>query len=176
MIYRVYGGFKLDRKCNGHIDVARAAKAAFWHLVQEAKEGLSDGCGIYLFVMKSGGGLMPWYVGKAEQQSFKKEIFTHHKLTYYNDVVTNKQGTPYIYFIPRMSPNDRLCKPAINKSVRFLETLLVGMALQRNEDLKNVSGTALLKTLQVRGVINSGIKGHPGAPAAELKSALGIWI
>jgi len=174
MLYRVYGGFKLERTPNGHINVGRKEKAAFWRRVEEAKEGLSDGCGIYTFVMQSGGGLMPWYLGKAELLPFKKEVFAHHKLVHYNDVTIEKRGTPYIYLIPRVSPKNRLCKPGTNKSIRFLETLLIGMALQRNPNLKNVSGTALLKTLQVHGVINSSMKGHPGAPAAELKAALGI--
>jgi hypothetical protein len=128
-----------------------------------------------LFICMITSAITPWYVGKAEYQSFKQEIFTHHKLIYYNEVLLEyERGEPLIYLIPRFSPKGRLGKPGKNNSVQFLETLLIGMALRRNDDIKNIKGTALLKTLQVHGVINSDRKGHPGDPAVQLKAALGI--
>jgi hypothetical protein len=114
MNYVVYGGFEVPRQKKGLINSASRSLSQFWDNVNQTRGDLSKACGCYIFCLSSGGGLMPWYVGKAETQNFDREVFSHHKLTHYNNIVTGKQGTPYIYLIPRLSPTDKLCKPAAN--------------------------------------------------------------
>jgi len=175
MRFVVSQAFKIDRKLNNHVDATRQSKAKFWRMVDEEWDGLKGASGCYVFALKTSGGPIPWYVGRAERQSFEKEIFAVHKLHQYDDVLADFKGTPYIFLIPRMTPTDRLCKPtkSENASIRFLETLLIGMAIRRNPRLKNTKDTTFLRTLSVRGLLNSD-KGHPGGGAIDLKGTLGI--
>jgi hypothetical protein len=176
MRFIVSPAFKIDRKPNNHVDATRKSRARFWRTVEEEWEGLKDASGCYVFGLKTGGGPVPWYVGKAERQSFEKEIFAIHKLHHYDDVLAGIKGTPYVFLIPCITPTERYCKPTRNRnaSIRFLETLLIGMAIRRNPRLKNAKDTSLLRTLRVRGLINSDIKGHPGGGATDLRETLGI--
>jgi hypothetical protein len=176
MNFIVSGAFEIPRKENGHIDNAKAAKAKFWKTVSDEREGLQYASGCYVFALNTGGGPIPWYVGKAERQSFDSEVFALHKLHHYNDVLAGCKGTPYIFLIPRLSPKRKLCRPtkSSNSSIRLLETLLIGMALRRNPKLKNIKDTAILRQLRVRGVISSDAKGNPGSAASALKKTLGI--
>ena len=58
------------------------------------------------------------------------------------------------------------------KSVEHLEKMLIGMALARNPELKNLKDTKLHKEMTLPGLIKGKIKGHPGKPAVELKKIL----
>jgi hypothetical protein len=174
MNFIVAGVFKMDRKPNGHIDDRKESKAKFWKTVECDWKGLKDASGCYVFALNTGRGPIPWYVGKAERQSFEDEIFTLHKLHHYNDVVIEHKGTPYVFLMPRVTSRQRLCRPAKNHnaSIRLLETLMIGMALRRNPQLKNIKDTSLLRSLSLRGVVNSNLKGHPGGAAVALKKTL----
>ena len=73
---------------------------------------LSDACGVYLFGVRglegkrtTIGQTLPWYVGKAEKQSFRKECFNSKNQTEFNRVwVTryDRKGVPFVYLLARM--------------------------------------------------------------------------
>lgn len=172
MYFTVYGPFELDRKSNGRVD--RRLRSLFWERVDGKKPTLADRTGCYVFALSAGGGAKPWYVGKAESQSFYDEIFTSHKMEIFNDVLASKKGKPQIYLIPRLSTGGKLCWPGKTKrrSVDFLETMLIGMALSRNADLKNIKDTKILREITLPALVKGTTPGHPGKPASALKLVL----
>lgn len=176
MDFRAAGVFKLPRQQNGHVDIRPQAKALFWQSIDDETPGLRDAAGCYVFVLFNNRSAVPWYVGKAERQSFEKEIFALHKILHYNEVLASNPGAPYVFLLPRVTARQAPCKPtrAENASIQMLETLLIGMALRRNPQLRNVRDTALLRKLRVEGVINSRVAGRPRSTVGHLRKALGL--
>lgn len=174
MDFSVYGPFEMERKSNGLVDTSKQSKKEFASIVDASKFNLSLSTGCYVFALKSGGGSKAWYVGKAEGQSFSKEIFALHKINVFNDVLASKKGIPQIYLIPRLSTNGKLCWPGKmrRRTIDFLETTLIGMALSRNPELKNIRDTKMLKEIRVPAIIRGSALGHPGKAAVSLKRIL----
>ncbi len=80
MHFIVCGPFEPGRKPNKHIDSSKEAKRRFWDAAESKQKGIASASGCYLFALSTGGGIIPWYVGKAGRLSFEHEIFTPHKL------------------------------------------------------------------------------------------------
>jgi hypothetical protein len=174
MLFEVFGPFELPRQKSGLVDVSREAKREFVDEVEDTRGGLTGAHGCYVFGIAGGRGTLPWYVGKAERLSFSREVFSPSKLVHYNDVLANRdRGKPVLYLIARTTPKGRFCKPASNKTVPYLETMLIGICMRRNAELRNKRDTKLLKELRVRGLFNANL-GHPGRSAVRLKAALGM--
>ena len=171
MRFQAAGVFEVTRKKNRLIDVTTSAKRNFWRDVDAEAPGVRQAAGCYLFVLFNSSKAMPWYVGKAERQSFEKEIFTAHKVNQYNEVLASHKGTPYIFLIPRMNGKSHACRPTKvrNDAIGMLETLLIGMALRRNPQLRNIRDTALLRKLCIEGVLNSKASGRLKSAAYHLK-------
>ena len=131
----------------------------FWKEFQE-KTGLSlhHGIGCYIFSIKTRGGEKPWYVGKAEKQSFEKECFSPDKLLKYNEILDSKEiGKSRLTLIVKYTPTDRLSKPSPSpkSDIQYLEEKLITQCLQRNKDLINVKNTKLEKEMVVEGLMNT---------------------
>lgn len=176
MEFQAAGVFKISRQGNGHIDASPRSKRNFWKEVDDSVAGLKGAAGCYVFALFNNRTAMPWYVGKAERQSFEKEVFALHKVHHYNEVLASHGGAPYVFLIPRMTNGGRLCKPskAENDPIRLLETLLIGMALRRNPKLRNIRDASLLRKLHIKGVLNSKAVGRLGLAPGHLKKALRI--
>ena len=84
------------------------------------------------------------------------------------------QGKPYLYFISKLTPTGNFAKPSINghKATEFLEDILIGMALSKNDQLENTKGTKLLKELVVPGIINTPKRKASKGAVQKLKNAL----
>lgn len=170
MNYEIFGGFKIPRKPNKRSIVDTRDRYDFWHEVQAAKTGLPWARGCYVFALRMrGGALIPWYVGKTCRQGFMHECFESHKLVHYNEVIASSAGVPLLYFIARTTPGGKFKTTLSSRESTYLETLLIGMGLQRNPHLKNVSGTKFLKELHVPGLVNSRKTPRRG-PASEIVS------
>lgn len=153
MIFDVYGPYKIDRKSRLFFGDP-AAKKSFW---EDKKEGLSSACGCYVFAKKAGRGIVPWYVGKTTARSFEKECFDYHKVLKYLDTIQQGKGTPVLFFIPKLSKTGKFVKSGVGKhdDISFLENLLIGAALERNDKLLNKRQTKMLLSIQVPGFLNS---------------------
>lgn len=171
MHYGVFGGFELPRKENRLGDYNKS----FWTETEERKPGLSDACGCYVFALKNGDNIKSWYVGKAERQPFYKECFSAAKKLIFNDILIERNGTPLLFLLPRMTKKDKLCKPTVWKyaDIEFLETMLIGIALEENAELANVKKTKHLREMRVPGVINSP-QAAPTLSVRDLRNALGL--
>lgn len=148
----------------------------FWKKVDSTYyEDASAGVGCYIFSIRAGKGALPWYVGMAEKQSFKKECFTPHKLNHYNYAIANKKGTPLITIIPRYTPNYKLCTPngAGYNDIRKLETMLIAQCITRNQALLNIRDTKILREMVLPGFINNP-QGKPKKEVVDFKCLLGV--
>jgi hypothetical protein len=110
----------------------------------------------------------PWYVGKTEKASFKKEAFQLQKLEHYRNVLkTHKRGISQLYLIAKVQDDGKLRRPGKNgvRSIRKLEELLIGACLIKNPKLVNKSTTRHLKEIHVPGYMNE----TPGARSFEAR-------
>lgn len=159
MRYYPVGGHDLPR-IDGAIALWDAdQRSEFWDSVEGWDPGLSDACGCYVFAIRVGGGVKPWYVGKAERQSFKRECLTHDKLKKYESALRFvRKGTPLLFFYARLTEGKRAYSApstSRHRDVSYLEKLLISHALKRNRNLINKQETKLLKQMVVPGMMNT---------------------
>jgi hypothetical protein len=171
MRFDVYGGFKIDRRPNR---LGMFGKD-FWKQVSDLDEGLPGACGCYIFALKYRANIVAWYIGKTEKDTFKTECFQPTKINYFNEVLRAHGGTPLLFFLPRLTRTGRFSRPIESgyRDVDFLETLLIGLALERNAALMNVRKSKLLREMIVPGIMNSP-PGSSTAPVLALRNALGM--
>ena len=126
----------------------------------------ADAPGLYIFSLKAGRGITPWYVGKASKQSLKKEIITSDKILKFNSVVREKSGTPMLTLLPRHTKIKlSLSKIGSHKEIDIIETMLIARCLEKNPNLINIQKTTIYKTLSIYGMLNS----PRGAPRQDVK-------
>ncbi|GAA5138577.1 hypothetical protein [Alloalcanivorax gelatiniphagus] len=123
----------------------------FWNDGSKASH-LAAERGCYVFVIRSGGGLTPVYIGQASV-SFKQETFNpsnRHK--YQNGFSNYAKGTPLMYFV--VHPNQQ---GVTNKTqITEIEDFLIQAGVAANTELQNVKGTQKPKW-SIKGVIRSGV-------------------
>ena len=176
MRYEVFGAFDVPRKQSrvGRLTVDFSAKAlrSFWDSVERVRSGLRSGAGCYLFAVRAGKGIRPWYVGQSKV-AFNRECFAPHKQTIYREVMDDtEKGTPVLFLIARVTPSGRLSKQVPEEEANFVEQRLISDATNANPQLKNSHNTKLVKTLVIPGVLNSP-RGAPSEAVKCLKAALG---
>ena len=92
--------------------------------------------GCYVFALRAGGGITPFYVGKT-LVSFESECFQPHKtLKYIEALAHRRRRIPVMFFLCAEGPG-RPNAGAIMK----LEQQLIDMAVDQNGDLLNIVGT-----------------------------------
>jgi hypothetical protein len=169
MQFDIYGRWELPRQ-NGIIDSSNEAKKAFWQQIDQDTEGLSSACGCYVFALQN----IPWYVGLAAKQSFAQECFQHHKINLYNQALRKyERAMPYLYFVAKQTPSGSFASPSKSghADVGFLENMLIGIAVRRNDQLMNIRGTKLLREMSVPGIINTR-QGRARSSVQELRRIL----
>ena len=170
MKFHVEGPFELPRKDSGLIDSSPESKREYWEGIEESCPGLPDACGCYVFTVIASRGSLPWYVGKVEKRTFRKESLAHHKLTHFNTVISERKGKPALFFLPQVTATTgkySKSKSSESRAIRELESWLIGMALNRNEKLRNVAGTRWAGQLKVTGFLND--RKSKGGPAKKLR-------
>lgn len=166
---------EIPRQSNGLIAADKVSLTTFWSRVdEEMEEGLSGTIGCYIFSLRAGKGALPWYVGKAEKQSFRKECFASHKLVHYNNVIADRKGTPLLTLVAKYTPKGKIINPTGNEhlDIQFLETILISNCLRRNADLFNIKDTKLLREMMVPGLLNTP-KGKAATSVLNFKELIG---
>ena len=155
MNFDTYGPFELDWD-----DDTPQWRANFWKDVeaQEKYKGLSTAIGCYVFCLRYGDKLAPWYVGQTiNQNGFKGEVFESHKVDHYDELMENKsRHTPCLMFFPLMTEDS--WRFSQNRSqgeahIEWLETTLIGMAYAANPELRNSSKTKYFRKAYVNGIM-----------------------
>jgi hypothetical protein len=157
MRYSIHGPFELKTK-NGLVDRSKDGKNNFWAEIENTDLMLPSACGCYLFAIRAAKGIKPWYVGLAAKQSFQRECFTPQKINIYNDVLAGiKKGKPLLFLIAKKTKQDKFVKPCKNghRDSTYLETLMIGVALEKNPELMNIKKTKFLRGMCVPCLINT---------------------
>jgi len=141
--------------------IPKEAVRDFW----AAQGNLAEARGCYVFALRTGGGVMPVYVGRATN-TFKQECFAAHKLAYhYLPALERNVGTPVMFFVKQISRRNI-------SMVAKLEDFLIQIALEKNPELSNIARTHR-ETFRIHGVHNSG-PGKPSKDALAFRQAMGF--
>ena len=175
--YYTFGPFAIPRKAGAKgkkvLDDSTAAINRFWKDVGRTVQGLPTARGCYVFGMRAGKGIKPWYVGQSTT-GLRDECFQPTKVNYYHDVINNTNaGTPVLILIARHTKGHKLSSSLPEKEANFVEQYLIGLALRKNPELKNIKHTRYLRTLQIPGVLNNPT-GKPSTGAGLLRLTLGV--
>ena len=156
MKYKVYGPYEIpmlygkDKKWINKEDIG-----IFWGSVGSE---LRNGCGVYVFSIKTKNGEKPWYVGKARNQSFSQECFTPDKTKHYHKSLQKSNGTPTMYFLARVTNTDRMSKPSSSAAghteIDFVEKMFIEMGYHKNKNIRNKKGTKNSENLVIEGFYN----------------------
>lgn len=112
---------------------------------------LAKASGCYVFGMRAGRGITPFYVGKA-CRTFEQECFAPDKINRYNEcLVDYARGGPVLFLVALPVRRGRRNEQAIGE----LEDFLIQVAVARNQDLLNVKGTSAPEW-GILGVLRSG--------------------
>ena len=164
MRFKVYGPYDIgvDKGFAGWID-----KDDIKDLWEEVGDELQKACGVYLFGMRGlgkngiAGKDLPWYVGKAEKQTFKQECFNGKNTNTFNKILKmyKEKGNPFLYLLARVGENDEFSKPATKdkpyRDVGFVEEMFIQLSLSINSDLENINTAKMAKKTSIRGLLNT---------------------
>ena len=133
---------------------------------EAAKYKNKKGC--YVFALRNGGGVTPYYVGKTKR-SFEEESFAAQKISHhYQPIITRNQGTPVMTFVAIDSARGR----TPDSMIREVEKYLIQAAYAKNPRLSNVQN--LPKELWlIEGVMNAS-RGKPCKIISDFRSMMGI--
>jgi len=175
MKFYPYPAVAIPKQSNGLITRDKHEIKSFWEEVEDEDEGLSSSIGIYIFSIRAGRGILPWYVGKAEKCGFIGECFQPHKITHFDNCIASRKGTPLLTLIPKFTNNDRFTKPngKIHHDISSLEKMLIGSCLQKNKELVNARDTKLFKEMIVHGYLNTP-QGGISKSVKEFKKIIGV--
>ena len=156
MNYQIYGPYEIPRmygESKRRIDKEDVDQ--FWSRVGPR---LANACGCYVFSIKTKSREKPWYVGKANKQSFIKECFTSHKLVHYHAALDKSNGTPMMYFLARFSDKNRISRPSSSEKghaeMHLVERMFIEMGYYKNKDIRNKKGTKNPERLVIEGFYN----------------------
>lgn len=167
---------EIPRHENGLIAADKKSLGDFRSRVDiELQQYLSGSIGCYIFSIRVGPGALPWYVGLAEKQSFRRECFAAHKLNHYNMAIAGRRGTPCLTLIAKYTPSQRLVFPngSEHRDIQFLETMLISTCLRRNGELYNIRDTKLLREMVVPGLVNTP-QGKAYGSVSEFRDLIGV--
>ena len=156
MNFQIYGPFTIPtRGGNGTYLMNDDDLPRFWQDVKTEYPKLENSCGCYVFGIRTGGGIKPWYVGKSQKQSFFKEVFAVHKKSIYKDIIPSEFGTPVIFLVAKLSKGNIFSRPGkSHHDIDFLENMLIIDSLRKNKELKNFKKTKFAKDLVVASYFN----------------------
>lgn len=107
--FKPYGPFEvpIEDGC-----VVASEMKDFWKAIEKMHPGLQDAVGCYIFGSRARNSSRPWYVGKTERMSFKREAF----LQYQEALKGRTRGTSLLYLIPRVTAAGKFRKPGKGKN------------------------------------------------------------
>ena len=113
-------------------------------------------------------------MGRAEKKSVLNESLNPSNIGKYNDVLSYTKGTPVVFVLPMLTPQNKYRKLATGelRSLRFLERWLIAECIKKNPGLENNKETKFLRSIHVTGILNATQgEAHNGSKAL----AKAIW-
>jgi len=151
----------------------RLDRAAFWRKVKAEHPEILMAKGCYIFGLRNGNNIKPWYVGQAAKQNFQKEIFTPHKREKYQNCIHENNGQPVLFFIAALThKGSKIADRKDNSDViDWLEKQLILKALAQNPKLENIQNIKYAKETVVPGFMHTP-KGKGTEAERQLKKML----
>jgi hypothetical protein len=171
--FEPYGPFEMPLEDGPNIAAQRLRD--FWTDIELKHPGLPEALGCYVFGIRKGTLMLPWYVGKTEQKSFRFESVQPHKLQHYHDALMQQPGgTALLFLIPRLTDGGKFRKvwTSGSSSVARLEQMLIETAISRNPRLVNQRMIKHLTLTVVPGYRNEPV-GSRTPEAEDLAALLG---
>ncbi len=176
MYYKIYGPYEIpmqEGEFKKRIDKEDIDE--FWRTVGEDETSIEHTCGCYIFSIEKNSKEKPWYVGKAQSQSFSEECFTDHKIVRYHEALEKSKGTPMMYFLARMTDKGRMSSPSKTKTghaeIDDVEKMFITMGYQKNKDIRNKKGTKNAEKLVIEGFYN-----HEDRRRKPIKRLYGLFV
>jgi len=171
--FDVFGPFDVD--CERLADGGR--QAAVWAEANGCRSGLANAIGCYVFCLRRGETLTPWYVGMTiARGGFEIEAFAPHKLETYRRVLEDHphQRRPQLLLFPLiLRTSDRFGRGKTKKRVvLWLERMLMGFAYWQNPGIENVRDMKFLRNVTVNGLFGSPPPGRPKHAVAAARQVL----
>ena len=162
MYYKIFGPYEIplqEGEFKKRIDKEDINE--FWRSVDP---GLEDACGVYIFSIE------------AQNQSFSRECFTHHKRVQYHEALEKSKGTPMMYFLARMTKDKRrMSSPSKSKTghaeIDYVEQMFITMGYQKNTAIRNKKGTSKAQNLVIQGFYN-----HQDRRRTAVKKLYGLFV
>ena len=159
--------FTVHELCDIHCTKGKGGRSiekenikTFW----EDNSTVAQQVGCYVFAIRAGRGMRPWYVGQATA-SFKQEVFAPDKLNKYDQCLRKiGKGSPIMFFVSYPTKQGATNRKHIDE----LETFLIQTAHVINKDLRNVHGKKE-PMWSITGVTRSG-KGKPSNSAVTFRN------
>lgn len=143
-----------------HLDLSRDSVKAFWEKHEKITEmPIGAACGCYIYAVRAGKGITPWYVGQSKGR-FDKEVFSLDKYKKYKEhFETVGKGTPVLFLIIRQVASERIANVKLSKvDADWIEDYFIRRALDKNPKLLNKMKTKHFTTVKVPGVHNATAK------------------
>lgn len=146
----------------------------FWEEAQQtaSKAGIMDlhlAKGVYVFGLRAGRGILPYYVGQASKSDFSTEPFNSSKIVHYNRCIGDRKGTPVMFFV--VSPSKK--GPTNKFVITAAEKVLIETAFLRNPDGLINKQHAKVKKWGIAGVIRSS-KGKRSSASRRFGKMIGL--
>ncbi|WP_443749361.1 hypothetical protein [Asticcacaulis solisilvae] len=167
----------------GHFDVARddattcsRSQRQLWDQCEALDPGLSRAIGCYLFCLKDGQIITPWYVGMTRaRDGFRDEVFQDHKLGLYQwSRQQVGRGQPILYLFALCTETGRFsnARKADEAVIKWTEKMLIGLAYAKNPNLANKRDTKFLENTVINGLLGPRRPGRPPSHVQDLREAL----
>jgi len=138
----------------------------FWN---DSKD-MADKRGCYIFAVRAGGGVTPYYIGKTTRTFREEALNPRNQVEFIQPILAERKGTPVLFLLTSPEKKGRTNKKHIDQ----LEKFLIQQALLVNEELKNIHGTKL-PDWGIRGVYRGG-QGNRSSAAKDLMKCLGLDV
>ena len=163
---KVFGEFKLQVSLDGNVRTIESVDVRAFTCLASVNR-LIENSGCYVFCMKHGSKITPWYVGKATG-SFKQECFTPHKIMKYNKALALRpNATPYMYFVSQIDG-----RSIPERIISEIEKFLIKKACNKNKKLLNTHHTGESEW-RITGAIGAR-PGESSQASTSFKAALGL--
>lgn len=160
---------------SGPVDVPMVQKGAARFIDEAAIDELCEECteldrpaGVYAFGLRTGGGIVPVYIGMTEGRSLRKEAFNDRNVKQIDRYINEHRGTLVIFTVTQVKGPG---KPNIS-DISEIEYFLIGRAKGRNPHLINVRRPGE-DAFSIKGVYNGG-PGKSTNGEGDFKDMMGL--
>ncbi len=117
---------------------------------------IKEAIGLYVIGLKSGRRLVPYYVGKAVDQTIYTRLFQPQDKTAKVQAILNEQpgAKPFVFLFPMVTPTGRLARRGTAVAADVIdhaEYMMIGHAMHINPWLHNVSTVAARESFLIDG-------------------------